>query len=200
MEYYHQEKFKITADLALRIGRITQQYGAFRMPPDQNYEITLNLCLLQTLLTHCKELMIKMGRRGGPDLGLHDSISDLSRWGLGKIDVETDDFEGPLTMARFLNHLRNAMCHPTEMNPDARIPMSGYTTIPDGSKILRKVVFCDSPDAKRDGKMPHLTVRVFLVTLTTVQLKALVLNLSNLLAQPAIDHWDGKSVRPIIAA
>lgn len=199
MEYYHQEKFKITADLALRIGRIAQQYGDFRLPPDQDYEVTLNLCLLQTLLTHCKELMIKMGRRGGPDLGLHDSI-DQSSWGLGEIDVETDDFDGSLTMARFLKHLRNAMCHPTEINPGARIPMSGYTTIPDGSKILRKVVFCDSPDAARGGNISSLSGRVFLVTLTTFQLKALVINLSNLLAQPAIDHWDGKSIRPIIAA
>jgi hypothetical protein len=35
---------------------------------------------------------------------------------------------------------------------------------------------------------PILSVRVFLITLTTVQVKALVFNLSNLLAQPAIDH------------
>ena len=47
---------------------------------------------------------------------------------------------------------------------------------------------------------PILSVRVFLITLTTVQVKALVFNLSNLLAQPTTDHWDGKSVRPIIAA
>ncbi|NQX01287.1 hypothetical protein HQ447_11565 [bacterium] len=199
MEYYHQEKFKITADLALRIGRIAQQYEDFRMPPDRDYEVTLNLCLLQTLLTQCNELMRKMGRRGGPDLGLHVPI-DQSGWGLEEVVPEPDDFEGPLTVARFLKHLRNAMCHPTDFNPNARIPSSGYTSVPDGSGMLRKVVFCDSPGSVGGSQMSGSSARVFLVALTTFQLKALVLNLANLLAQPAREYWDGKSVINLIAA
>lgn len=42
--------------------------------------------------------------------------------------------------------------------------------------------------------------RVFLVVVTTYQIRSLVRGLANLLAQPAIDHWNGKSIINIIAA
>jgi hypothetical protein len=42
--------------------------------------------------------------------------------------------------------------------------------------------------------------RVCLVVVTTYQLRSLVIGLANLLAQPAIDHWNGKSIINIIAA
>jgi hypothetical protein len=198
MEYYHQEKYKIAADLALRIGRIAKQYRDLRLPEDCDYDITLNLCLLQTLLSQCKELIKKMGRRGGADLGLHNPISN-SGWGLEHVEVEADDFEGELTVARFLNHLRNAMCHPTEFNPEKRIPSSGYTSIPDGSNKIRKLAFCDSPDTVEPrNQKACLNPRIFNAILTASQLRDLVLNLSNLLANASSKDWDGKTITYVL--
>jgi hypothetical protein len=51
-------------------------------------------------------------------------------------------------------------------------------------------LFCDG----------DIYARVFLVVLTTDQLRSLVLGLANLLAQPTIENWDGRQVIDLIAA
>ena len=199
MEYYRQEKFRIEADLALRIGRIARQYKNLKLPESESYDVTLNLCLLQALLSQCNELMEKMDRIGKPDFGLHNPIDEVC-WGLDNLVPDIDDFCGSLTIARLVKNLRNAMCHPTDFNPNAGTPSTGYTTIPDGSNMIKNVVFCNSPDVERSYRDRIPSARVFMVTLTPSQLYSLVIKLSNLLAQPTKENWDGKTITDIIAA
>ena len=199
MEYYREKKHKITADLALRIGRIAHQYESFGLSEKESYDVTLNLCLLHTLLTQCYELMEEMNRSGRSDLGLYSPI-DQVMWGLQDVVPDVDDYAGALTIAKLVKNLRHAMCHPTDFDPVAGTPSTGYTTQPDESGILKKVTFCNSINVTRSSKERIESARFFMVTFTPKQLKSLVLNLANLLAQPALEKWNGKTITNIFAA
>jgi hypothetical protein len=246
MNYWEDDKHRIQADMALRIGKIALQYSTLDLPPDQDFTDTLHLCLLQNLLTNCKELVEAMARDNGEELGLKVPLSLMSDWGLGPDVVHEDSFEGTSTVEELLVHLRNAMSHPTGTNLDARFPSTGYNSLSDSSKMIRAIGFCDSPDTKdnrplswqiKERAIDYLKIcqrpsrkypwnmvpsdvqiaqsghngfgmfrfgqpyaRVFVVVLTAHQLRSLIIGLSNLLAQPAREYWDGKTVTKLIAA
>lgn len=252
MHYFEDKKHRIQADIALRIGKIAVQYSHLLLPPEQSFKDTLHLCLLQNLLTNCKELMEVMTLEGDEELGLKVPLLDLPNWGLNAVEIRKDSFEGSLTVEVLLIHLRNSMSHPTGTDLNAPFSSTGYNSIPDSSGMIGAIGFCNSPDTEKNrprmwtnekaannylqkcqrlsSKSPWCTIpsdvyigqvgynrfgmyrydrqyrcdrqfaREFLVILTTEQLHSLVLNLSNLLAQPAIAQWDGKSIRNIVAA
>lgn len=233
MNYWEDSKHRIQADMALRIGQIALQYSRLNLPPRENFTDTLHLCLLQNLLTNCKELLNAMNRNGGDHLGLHVPVCEMSDWGIDGIKITRYSFDAPLTVAEFLTHLRNAMSHPTGTDLAVDYSSSGYNSIPSVSGMIEAIAFCDSPDTRNNRPrdwptqtavskhfrtLPsgvqikrvddafrvfcegHPYVREFLAILTTNQLRDLVRNLSNLLAQPAKDYWDGKTVTRIIAA
>ncbi len=143
-----------------------------------------------------------------------------------------------MTIDLYIDHLRNALSHPTHLDLSKNYPSTGYTTIEDGSHIIKAFVFIDSPDTKNNSykeypdfgvaeknlnKMPKtknikitkilnsgvkyiLTmddekpfVRIFEIHLNVDELRSLVLNLSNYLAQPIKNDWDGVSVVPLVA-
>ncbi|MFZ9938007.1 MAG: hypothetical protein ACO3JG_13270 [Luteolibacter sp.] len=230
--------------MALRIGRIAMQYSKLDLPPKQNYRDTLNLCLLQNLLTHCKELTDEMARENGEELGLKVPLSEMTEWGLDEVEIRENAFEGNLTVEVLLTHLRNAVSHPTGTNLEAEFPSTGYNSISDLSGMIARIGFCNSPDTKynrpkswrtrdlaekqlanlqRSGNpwnyVPHDVsigssirygicmhregypyARIFVAVFTIGQLNRLLLGLANLLAQPARDHWDGRSTADVIAA
>lgn len=248
MHYFEDAKHRIQADMALRIGKIALQYSRNPLTPDQDFTETLHLCLLQNLLTNCKELMDAMVHNNGEDLGLKVPLSEKADWGLDAVEIREDSFEGNLTVEVLLNHLRNAMSHPTGTDLDAKFPSSGYNSLPDAAGMIRAIGFCNSPDTRNNSpriwpnhkrhqadsylagnqrfspKSPWSTIppdvqiesvghnqfgmirfvepyaRIFVVVLTTGQLRSLVLGLSNLLAQPVNNHWNGKTIINIIAA
>ena len=249
MNYFEDEKHRIQADMALRIGKIAYQYSQLDLPPEQNFTDTLHLCLLQNLLTNCEALMAAMARENGEDLGLKVPLSEMTDWGLDSVDIRDDSFESSLTVEVFLIHLRHAMSHPTGTDIDARFPSTGYHSIPDAAGMIEAIGFCNSPDTRNNrpssfpsekaargylernqgssprnpwnqipgdvevGEMAHPRgnqfglfrygepyARVFSVVLSTNQLRSLVLGLSNLLAQPAREHWDGHSILEVVAA
>lgn len=154
--YYEDDNYRIQAAMALRISEIAQQYARIPLSPKEKFSETLHLCLLQNLLSHCNELLKAMARDGGEGLGLHVPLQMKSDWGINTVIIEKYSFEASLTVAEFLDHLRNAMCHPTGTNLEAKFPSTGYNAIPDDNKLPiaeRKIVavgFCDSPDTQRN--------------------------------------------------
>jgi hypothetical protein len=244
MKYFEDEKNRIQADMAYRVGMIQMQYQSLHVSQGAKFEDTLNLCLLQNLLTNCHELMSSMARENGEELGLKVPLSTMATWGIDAIEIQNDSFEGDLTVEVFLNHLRNAMSHPTGTKIDANFPSSGYNSIADSIGQIGAIGFCNSPDTEanlprnwsnqqhaaqyllsgqrskypwkripQDVKIEPLSstefgmfrlgypyARIFLAVLNRKQLHMLVYSLSNLLAQPVRDCWDGRSVIKIIAA
>jgi hypothetical protein len=80
-----------------------------------------------------------------------------------------------------LNHLRNAMSHPTITNHESEDASTGYTSIDEGS-IVTKYLFVN-----RSEKYPH---SIFKIILTVEELRTLTLALSKFLSQPYQLRWN----------
>lgn len=244
MKYFEDNKHRIQADMAYRIGMISLQYEKLSLAEDKQFPDTLNLCLLQNLLTGCRELIAAMTQENGEELGLKIPLSEMSEWGLDAVEIHNDSFEGNLLVEILISHLRNAMSHPTGTDIYAQFPSTGYNSIADAKDRIKAIAFCDSPDTKfntpktwnnqsaaqeylknsqraveawkkipRDVSIAQVGyskfgmfrfgyqyARIFMASFTTQQLQKFVLGLSNLLAQPVTDSWDGRSVIKVVAA
>jgi hypothetical protein len=62
MEYYRDPKNQIQADIAYRLGIIVNQYRTLSAPAEEDFPVTLDVCILQNLLTTCTELLKSMSR------------------------------------------------------------------------------------------------------------------------------------------
>ena len=63
MEYSRDEKNRIRAGFALNAGRLLEQYSRLSagVRASERYDATLTICILQSLLTNCWELLKAMG-------------------------------------------------------------------------------------------------------------------------------------------
>ncbi len=144
-EYFRELNNRIQAGFALNTGKLLFQYRSLtaNLPPTQKYEATLTICALQALLTTCTELMRAM-KRNQPGFWT-DPITDIpGHWGIRRSFIVSNNFPAELTYGGFITHLRNALSHPA--SPDmAPHPTTGYTTCLDGSNIIARFCFTNSP-------------------------------------------------------
>lgn len=161
MEYERTEDGQIQADFAGRAGQVLLQYDQFKqkLPADQQFEATLAIALLQTMLTQCYELLKKyrhpdkaprgleelvvMANRGfdepPPMLGITQSCI-LKRW----------PSERPVLYRDVIECIRNALSHPNPQNCKGW-PQTGYTTQQSDSGFIEAYVFTQSPWVDRSG-------------------------------------------------
>lgn len=159
MEYQRQYD-TIQADFALRAGRLLAQYDQVESD-EPRFDGTLTICVLQSLLTQCSEL-IKFLQKDDltADFFARPVTDCADDWGLSTGLVHTDTFPSPLTMARLLNHMRNAVSHPSfDGSGLAHVP-TGFTTkgARPGTPITA-YIFTDSPWVKEGrrhyrGRLP----------------------------------------------
>ena len=246
MEYTRDpQQNQIQADIAYRLGMIANQYRTLSVPAEEDFSVTLDVCILQNLLTTCTELLKYMSRQERQASYLTADIGLSLAWGLRQEMIAVNKFDGRLTGEVVLKRLRNALSHPTPLDLDDPFPSSGYTTIPDGSRTIRRYCFVNSPDtgrdrdtkrgrpkmfstekeakdelvrARRGGDMPADVgiisnedgkfcfgrgdkpfARIFKIYLTGEEIHALVIGLSNYLAQPIQEAWDGVTVTSLFA-
>lgn len=146
MEYIREPDDKIQADFALNAGKLLAQYGVLtaNLKPTEKYDATLTVCALQALLTNCTELMNTRNRQQREFWT--DAIPVIPRhWGIKLSFVVENTFPSDLTYGDFVTHLRNALSHPTSPDKAPNHPTTGYTTLPDGSGIISRFCFTDSP-------------------------------------------------------
>ena len=153
MEYFRQPNNRIQAGFALNAGNLLVQYQKMMasLPVDSRYEATLVICVFQSLLTNCSELLASMRKGDKPFWNV--PLPDIpSRWGLKRKFVTLDTLPVQLTYERFIEHLRNAVSHPTTPDKKPQLPSTGYTTIPGSSGTIETFRFTDSPwvDRGRD--------------------------------------------------
>ena len=145
-EYFRESNNRIQAGFALNTGKLLVQYRSLtaNLQPAQKYEATLTICALQALLTNCTELMGAM-KRHQPGFWT-DPITDIpGHWGIRRSFVVSNTFPDELTYGDFITHLRNALSHPTSPDRAPQHPTTGYTTRPDGSGVITRFCFTDSP-------------------------------------------------------
>jgi hypothetical protein len=241
VEYFRQPNNKIQAGFALNAGNLLVQYQkmAGSLPEASRYEATLVICVFQSLLTNCSELLASMGN----DLKdvWKESLPDIpNRWGLKRKFVTINTFPGPLTYEGFIEHLRNAVSHPTTPDKEPKLPSTGYTTIPSSSGTIEAFRFTDSPwvdrgrdqsryvstcqakvacvldkfnrkygchlEASRNAMGRYQAMQdgqpyrpLFVAEIPLDGLTRIALQLANFLAQPTQEHWDGRTVRQLVA-
>src|SRR5437762_3545132 len=89
------------------------------------------------------------GNEGISEKGIQlEPVRDIpTSFGINLSCVKRNTFSDPpeLTSSVFIEHIRNALSHPTYPEKSPRHPSTGYTTMPDGSGIISRLCFIDSP-------------------------------------------------------
>lgn len=147
---YPRELGSIQGSLALRAGLLYLQYPNLvrqqSIPEEKQYDHTLAVCVLQTLLTNCTELL-KVVCDTNASQFLAPIYEDNGDW-MSPDSVKLDDIERTCTLKCALDHIRNALSHPTPASATGDHPVTGYTTVPDGSDRIGLFRFVDSPWVK----------------------------------------------------
>lgn len=205
---YQREQNLIGAGFALHAWRLLKQYEALTkdLSPSQRYEATLTVCVLQSLVTNCWELYKYLGRKSPQVLGAIDTFVESL---LADPDVDViNTFQGGDPDAKaVLAHIRNALSHPRMRETEP--PTTGYTTVDDGSGLVARLRFVDSPDLSSKGHLrPDALERtggdsqraqVFTIELPLSRLAALAEEVALVLAQPVMGNWDSAElVRPTL--
>jgi len=258
MEYFRDPKNQIFSDLAYRLGKISDQYHRLRLtdepkikailnaPTAQNllslieetkFEVSLDIVILQNLLTNCLELMRSMRRNESRYKYLERNLSNEPFWGLSLPAIEFNSFpDTTLTIFKVLEQIRNSLSHPGQIDLSAEFLSTGYTTVMSYPEIS-KFVFIASPDVRKNrpmqfddldlarrakDKLPrdirnNLLIkelgngkygwfmeekpytRILRIIMTPEEIHELVVELSNYLAQPIQNNWDGETIVRLVA-
>lgn len=150
MEYERTDDGEIQADFARRVGQVLVQYDQWRqqVPTVEQYESTLTIALLQSLLTMCQELIRK--KRVAPELQGVIQLANRplekqpSQLGLSSDCVlESWPSERGLTYREVIDCLRNALSHPGPQN-NCRFPRTGFTSVPGPTGQIASYEFTQS--------------------------------------------------------
>jgi len=96
MEYYRDPKNQIQADIAYRLGMIAKQYRILAAPAEEDFSSTLDVCILQNLLTTSTELLKSMSQNERKAYLTADIGTGLA-WGLRPEMISVNTFDGRLT-------------------------------------------------------------------------------------------------------
>ncbi|SEJ66540.1 hypothetical protein SAMN05216201_113111 [Pseudomonas linyingensis] len=146
MEYFREPSNKIQAGFALNAGKLLNQYRTLttNLQPMENYDSTLTICVLQSLLANCAELLDAMS--SSQKKIWSENVHEVPRRrGITSSFIVDNTFPTEVTYADFVKHLRNALSHPTSTEKTPNHPATGYTTLPDDSGVISRFRFTDSP-------------------------------------------------------
>lgn len=193
MEYFRTEESKIYADMAYRIGKLVEQYKNFNQ--DEKFEVTLNLMSLQSLLTIFEESKVKNNEKFFNREISHELNDVRINFGISKSAIkENTMYSDSVTLKQFLKSIRNAMSHPVAVENEK--PQTGYRSSKDEyDGHIESIIFTHSPPTNKHN---NPKTKTFQVELTVKEIKALVIGLSNFLAQPIQEKWDGQTITRLV--
>lgn len=155
-EYIETPDGQIQADFARRVGQVLLHYeaGAALGQPQDSYEATLTICLLQALLTNCVELIdkkVKNDRTGLTQDASRSLKEDPALFGLNLQCITRQwPSDRPLKYREIFKCLRNALSHPLPQKANG-FPTTGYTTWKSPSGMIEGFRFIQSPWVNRSG-------------------------------------------------
>ena len=153
MEYIETSDGQIQADFARRVGQVLLHYeaGMTHRRPLDCYEATLTICLLQSLLTTCVELInskSKKDRTGLVTISGQSISEDPARFGLN-MDCITQQWHSDRDLT-YRECLRNALSHPLPQQSGTH-KTTGYTSWKSASGEIEGFTFVHSPWVNRTG-------------------------------------------------
>jgi len=148
MEYHRDPKNQIYADIAYRLGKIIYQYERINTS-EEKFESTLYLAVLQNLMTNCNEYVRQMTKSTRKNSIFKKEI-EVAGWGLRKESWIKNTFDEELNLQNFITRIRNSISHPTPVESAQEFPSSGFTSLVDGSDLLKKFRFINSPDTSNN--------------------------------------------------
>lgn len=121
---------RIRADFALRIGKLFSGYEKklASLEVEEQFDATLTLVLLQSLLTTCSELMNK---KPYDDYFDRQLVQVPALWGLRSDMVVRNTFPEKPTYKLVIDRMRNALSHPAYGDVGHKYPVSGFKNIND---------------------------------------------------------------------
>lgn len=154
MEYERTDDVQIQADFAGRTGQILLQYERCKegLPAHLQFEATLAIALLQSLLTQCQELLKKYRNPAKAPEGLEGLVSMANRGfdepppllGLTQACIlERWPSERAVKYRDLIECIRNALSHPLPQTSEG-LPRTGYTTQIGSSGLIEAFVFTQS--------------------------------------------------------
>lgn len=163
MEYERTEDAQIQSDFAGRAGQILLQYDRCKdgLPAHQQFEATLAIALLQTMLTQCWELLKKYRNPAKAPEGLEGLVSMANRrfdeppplLGLTQACIlERWPSETAVKYRDLIECIRNALSHPLPQTNEGW-PTTGYTTEMGSSGSIESFLFTQSPWVDRSGQL-----------------------------------------------
>ena len=149
MEYFRDKNGLIQSDLAFRLKSILYQYHSLDF--SEKYEITLCISILQTLSTHCVELLDSLGNSKQKPIAnpIIEYPINQEIWGFNESVIKST-FNQETNILNIIHHLRNALSHPTNLDLHQNLT-TGYTTI-NKSTNIESLVIVTSPDRWSNGK------------------------------------------------
>ena len=127
---------QIRSHFAHRVGKIVRQYSESpKLEDDEKYEATIYILALQSLLTQCQSLYKNMyadEKNWRENKFLSDKIPEKpGHLGICKDDIKLNTFSNDDNdCISFINHIRNALSHPRDMNLNSILfpKGSGYSS------------------------------------------------------------------------
>ena len=155
MEYFQTDDAQIYADIAYRLGRIVEQYECFylQLAPEERFNSTLYLSILQILLTICEEHLNQLKTNSRHE-DFAKSLNDLAltNWGVDEKCWIKNTFKEEKNLENFITRLRNSVSHPTKTSLDSDTPSTGYTAVKDSAGNIKSFCFINSPDVKNNQR------------------------------------------------
>jgi hypothetical protein len=207
VEPRRDDENQIRAGFALNAWQLLKHYEELTRDEksEQRYEATLTVSVLQSLLTNCWELYKYLGKRGPQMVGKLDGFVE-SLLADPEVTVVTKFPAEKLDAKCLVVHLRNALSHPRMKDTDP--PTTGYTTVKDGSGLISRLRFVDSPEVNNRGTMRAEArerigsedlsqVYLFEIELPLTRLAGLAEEVAMVLAQPVMNNWDSADLVPL---
>jgi hypothetical protein len=143
---------RIRADFALRIGKLFTSYEKTQvsLEPNEQFDATMTVVLLQSLLTTCSELM-----KNPPysEFFKKPLVDVPAFWGIRSDMVVRNSFPDQLTHKLVIDRIRHSLSHPSFGDVGNKYPVSGFKNINDNKGKIVAFSFVNSPDIKYEGKV-----------------------------------------------
>jgi len=151
MSFYNLDRNnQVYGDYVKRLGEVLKDYNG-------QYEVTLAISTLQSLMTVLTESNVYRGKNSFDSLSyaediekidiINTKLSSKPIFGISTSSIIESTFVKKYTIKDVLKHIRNALSHPISGENKSLLPQTGFYTIQN--ETIERIIFIESPDANR---------------------------------------------------